>query len=157
MRKGLTIGHLAREAGTKVQTVRYYEQIGLLPLAPRSFGNQRIFDGRARDRLTFIRHARELGFSLDAIRELLNLSDQPERPCDRADEIARRQLDAVERRITRLEALRRELSRMIDECAAGSVADCRVIETLSNHSLCEAEHRESDHRRTDGEIFTSTA
>jgi DNA-binding transcriptional MerR regulator len=140
MGERFTIGHLAREAGIKVQTVRYYEQQGLLPPAPRSAGNQRLYDDRVRRRLTFIRHARELGFPLEAVRELLELADRPDRPCDRADEIARRQLEAVERRIARLEALRTELSRMIAHCATGSVADCRVIETLSDHSLCLADH-----------------
>src|SRR5215203_2558375 len=110
MAEWFTIGHLAREAGTKVQTVRYYEQIGLLPPAPRSEGNQRLYDDRARRRLAFIRHARELGFPLEAVRELLELADHPERPCDRADVIARRQLEPVQHRITRLEALRSELS-----------------------------------------------
>ena len=135
-----TIGHLAREAGIKVQTVRYYEQIGLLPRATRSAGNQRLFDEAARDRLAFVRHARELGFSLEAVRELLELSDHPERPCDRADAIARRQLEAVERRIARLEALRAELGRMLAQCSPGTVAECRVIETLSDHALCAGEH-----------------
>ena len=134
------IGQLAREAGIKVQTVRYYEQIGLLPPAPRSSGNPRRCDDRARDRLTFIRHARDLGFSLDAVRELLDLADHPERSCDRADTIARRQLEAVDRRIARLQALRHELSCMVAECDAGTVARCRVIETLSDHSLCESDH-----------------
>lgn len=135
-----TIGHLARTAGIKVQTVRYYEEIGLLPEAERTSGNQRRYDARARDRLTFIRHARELGFSLDAVRELLELSDLPEHPCDRADEIASRQLEAVERRIERLEALRTELRRMIGGCDHGAVSDCRVIETLSDHALCVSDH-----------------
>jgi DNA-binding transcriptional MerR regulator len=135
-----TIGSLAREAGIKVQTVRYYEQIGLLPRAPRSEGNQRLYDERARRRLTFIRHARELGFPLDAVREFLELADRPEQSCDRADEIARRQLEAVERRIVRLEALRGELTRMIAACDAGPVAECRVIETLSDHALCLSDH-----------------
>lgn len=135
-----TIGHLAGEAGVKVQTVRYYEEIGLLPPARRSAGNQRRFDRRTRDRLNFIRHARDLGFSLDAVRELLDLSDHPERPCDRADQIALRQLAAVERRIARLEALRAELRRMVDECSPGAISECRVIEILSDHSRCQADH-----------------
>ncbi|RAI04576.1 MerR family transcriptional regulator [Acuticoccus sediminis] len=135
-----SIGDLAREAGIKVQTVRYYEQIGILPEGERTSGNQRRYDEAARRRLNFIRHARELGFPLDAIRELLALADQPDTPCDRADAIARRQLDAVDRRIARLVSLRAELSRMIDDCSAGPIAECRIIETLGDHSLCLTDH-----------------
>ncbi|WP_138469214.1 helix-turn-helix domain-containing protein [Poseidonocella sp. HB161398] len=139
-----TIGALARHAGTKVQTIRYYEQVGLMPEPGRSAGGQRRYDGAARDRLAFIRHARQLGFSLDAIRELLGLSDRPERPCADVDAIARRQLRAVEARIVRLEALRGELTRMIGECSGGTVSDCRVLEVLRDHGECLAEHEHPD-------------
>ena len=136
-----SIGEVARETGTKVQTVRYYEELGLLPEAPRTSGNQRLYDEATTKRLGFIRHARELGFPLDAVRELLRLADHPEQPCAEADSIANRQLEAVNRRIERLQSLRRELEHMIAACAGGSVARCRVIETLDDHSLCvEPEH-----------------
>lgn len=140
----LTIGDLAREAATKVQTIRYYEEIGLLPSPPRTAGNQRRYDGAALRRLAFIRHARELGFPLDAIREMLGMADRPGEPCERVDAIARRQLAAVDRRIGQLTALRGELSRMIEACQAGPVAECRIIETLSDHALCAGEHGEAD-------------
>ena len=131
-----TIGRLAAASGARVQTIRYYEEIGLLSPAPRSAGNQRLYDRRMLDRLLFIRHARELGFPLDAIRDLLKLADDPDQPCAAADAIARRQLTEVERKIRRLRSLKRELERMIRQCAGGSVADCRVIESLSDHSAC---------------------
>lgn len=140
-----TIGHVARAASCKVQTIRYYEQIGLLPVAPRSEGNRRLYAQADIDRLMFIRHARELGFSLDAIRDLLSLSDDPNQPCVAADAIARRQLDEVERRIARLGSLKTELMRMIDQCRGGRISDCRVIEVLSNHAHCMAD----DHRPTE--------
>ena len=89
-----TIGDVARATGTKVQTVRYYEELGLLPPAPRSSGNQRLYDDAAQKRLSFIRHARDLGFSLEAVRDLLRLADHPEQPCAEADAIAARQLEA---------------------------------------------------------------
>ena len=82
-------------------------------------------------RLSFIRHARELGFEVDAIRTLLQLQDQPDQPCAVADEIARARLAEVERRIASLVALRKELEKMINECACGRVAECRVIEALA--------------------------
>ena len=137
----LSIGALSRRTGTKVQTIRYYEQIGLMPQAERSSGGQRRYAESDLERLAFIRHARELGFPLEAIWELLDLSDNPRRSCEEADSIARRQLSRVEQRIRRLEALRTELSRMLDECSGGRVAECRVIEVLRDHSECLTDHR----------------
>ena len=131
-----SIGRLAKAAGTSVQTIRHYERIGLMPAAPRSGGNQRLYDQGAQRRLIFIRHARELGFSLEAIRELLDLSDRPEQSCASVDAIARRNLEAVEQRLLRLSALRQELARMVEQCRGGRVADCRVIEILSDHAQC---------------------
>lgn len=136
MEKEFTIGRLAAASGCKVQTIRYYEQIGLLPPAPRSVGNQRLYGGRALDRLLFIRHARELGFPLDAVRDLLKLADEPDHSCADADAIARRQLVHVEERIRRLQSLKAELDRMILQCSGGRISDCRVIESLSDHSAC---------------------
>jgi DNA-binding transcriptional MerR regulator len=136
----LTIGALAKRTGARVQTIRYYEEIGLMPDPERTAGGQRRYDAAALDRLAFIRHARDLGFGLEAIRELLDLSDRPDRPCSDVDEIARRHLDDVERRIARLETLRLELGRMLDECGAGRVADCRVLEVLRDHGECLTEH-----------------
>ncbi|MBU0726703.1 MAG: helix-turn-helix domain-containing protein [Alphaproteobacteria bacterium] len=139
----LTIGALARKTGTKVQTIRYYEQIGLLPEPGRTEGGQRRYGDAELDRLSFIRHARQLGFSLGAIRELLDLSDHPNKPCHEADTIARRQLKEVEQRLVRLEALRTELERMVRECSGGRTADCRVLEVLRDHSECLTDHTEA--------------
>ena len=136
----LTIGKLGARAGVKVPTIRYYEQIGLLPKAERSSGNQRLYEQKALERLAFIRHARDLGFTLEAIRDLLSLSDRPDQPCDAADAIATAQLAEVESRLARLTALRTELERMVVQCAGGRIADCRVIEVLGNHSLCATDH-----------------
>lgn len=137
----LTIGKLGTEAGVKVPTIRYYEQIGLLPPPERSEGNQRLYGKVARQRLSFIRHARDLGFPLEAIRDLLGLSDQPEQSCAAADRIARAQLVAVRDRIARLRALETELERMVAQCAHGTIADCRVIEVLGDHSHCTTDHQ----------------
>ncbi|RMH52478.1 MAG: MerR family transcriptional regulator [Alphaproteobacteria bacterium] len=138
----LTIGALAKRTGTKVQTIRYYEQIGLMPEPGRTAGGQRRYGEAELDRLSFIRHARQLGFSLDAIRELLDLSDHPDKSCEEADAIARRQLRQVELRMARLEALRTELARMVRECSGGRSADCRVLEVLRDHSECLTDHEE---------------
>ncbi|SFJ27721.1 MerR family transcriptional regulator [Albimonas pacifica] len=136
----LAIGTLAKRTGTKVQTIRYYEQIGLLPEPGRTEGGQRRYGDDDLDRLAFIRHARQLGFTLEAIRELLDLSDNPGRSCADIDRIAHRQLKEVEARIARLEALRKELRRMLRECSRDTVSDCRVLEVLRDHSACLADH-----------------
>ena len=131
-----SIGDMARTGNCKVQTVRYYEQIGLLPETSRSSGNQRVYSRQHYDRLRFIRHSRELGFSLDRIRQILALSDEPAHPCEEVDRIARDHLHEVESKIKRLQSLRKELKRMISECAGNRVAECRVVKILSDHALC---------------------
>jgi len=136
----LTIGKLGEAAGVKVPTIRYYEQIGLLPEPGRSAGNQRLYGKATLDRLSFVRHARELGFSLAAIRDLLSLSDRPDHSCAAADAIARVQLAATRARIARLRALEGELERMVAQCAHGTIADCRVIEVLGDHAHCTHGH-----------------
>jgi DNA-binding transcriptional MerR regulator len=135
----ISIGELSKRSQVKIPTIRFYEQIGLVPPPPRSEGKQRRYDETAVRRLNFIRHARELGFEVDAIRELLDLSTHPDRSCQDADRIARRHLDEVDHRISRLTALRGELTRMIGECGHGRVAECRVIQVLADHDLCGAE------------------
>lgn len=129
-----SIGEAARESGVKVPTIRYYEEISLLPKIARSEGNRRFYDEGDLHRLAFIRHARELGFDVEAIRTLLALQDRPSQSCESADAIARARLADVEHRIARLELLRAELQTMIRECANGRVSDCRVIETLADGS-----------------------
>ena len=132
----LTIGEAARISGVKVPTIRFYEETGLLPHLPRSEGNRRLYDDAQVKRLAFIRHARELGFGLDAIRTLLTLQDRPDQSCAEADAIAGARLDEVRRRISSLKALEAELEHMVHACAHGRVAECRVIETLADHGQC---------------------
>jgi Cu(I)-responsive transcriptional regulator len=134
----LPIGELARNTGVKVPTIRYYEQIGLLPPPPRTEGGQRRYSRPEVDRLNFIRHARELGFEIDDIRELLDMAAEPQQSCHQADSIARNHLAEVDRRIASLVTLRAELSRMVEECGHGRICDCRIIEVLADHSLCRA-------------------
>lgn len=139
MRQAVPIGEASRQSGVKVPTIRYYEQIGLLPAPPRQ-GNRRLFDAGDLRRLAFIRHARELGFEIAAIRTLLALQDEPGQSCAAADQLAREHLAEVERRIASLAALKVELKRMIGECAQGRVDQCRVIEILADHGKCNREH-----------------
>ena len=132
--KPMPIGELSKRAEVKVPTIRYYEQIGLMPAAERSDGNRRTYGAPDLSRLAFIRHARELGFEVEAIRTLLSLQDRPDHSCASADAIAQARLAEVNERIAGLTALKKELERMIGACAQGRVADCRVIETLADAS-----------------------
>jgi Cu(I)-responsive transcriptional regulator len=129
-----SIGELARATGTKVETIRYYERIGLLPLPARTGGNYRAYARPHLERLGFIRRGRDLGFSLDGVRELLRLSDDRDRPCTEVDRIARAHLAQVERKLADLTMLRGELRQLIDQCRHGTVADCRIIEALAPHA-----------------------
>ncbi|MCP4937440.1 MAG: helix-turn-helix domain-containing protein [bacterium] len=133
----LTIGKVAAQTGVKVPTIRYYEDIGLLPEPARSRGNQRVFEAAAVKRLSFIAHARELGFGLEPIRELLNLADDPGQSCAHANEIVAQHLKAVESRMKRLRSLKKELLNIVHVCANnGTIKDCQVIETLADHGKC---------------------
>jgi len=129
-----SIGELARRTGVKVPTIRYYEQIELLPEPPRTIGQQRRYDASHATRLNFIRHARELGFEVETIRELLAMSAKPGQPCAEVDAMARQHIVEIDRRIAHLVSLRTELQRTVDECGRGQVCDCRVIEVLSDAS-----------------------
>jgi DNA-binding transcriptional MerR regulator len=130
------IGALAQAAGVKVPTIRYYESIGLLPAPERSDSNRRLYGAEAIRRLRFIRHARELGFEIEDIQKLLALSDDPKRPCGQVDAIAKRHLADINSRLERLTALKAEVSRMIKQCAKGTVAQCRIIDVLAHHEHC---------------------
>ncbi len=132
----LPIGTLSRETGVKVPTIRFYEQIGLLPAPPRTGSNRRTYSPEDVKRLRFIRHARALGFEVDAIRQLLALAAHPEEPCEGADEIARIHLQEIDSKIAQLTALRAEVQAMVEGCDHGRVQDCRVIEVLADHSEC---------------------
>lgn len=134
-----SIGDLSKRTGVKIPTIRYYEQMGLIAAEERSEGNQRRFSREGLKRLSFIRHSRDLGFSIDDIRELLDLSEHPEEPCEDAHIIATRHLEDVRHRLRKLKRLEKELKR-VSACDAGSVADCNVIETLADHEHCITEH-----------------
>jgi len=131
-----TIGDLARRVGYAVQTLRYFEQIGLMPEAPRTAGGQRRYGAKELRRLLFIKHARELGFTLDAVRSLLALAAHPDAPCEAADAIAATHLTEIDEKIGKLQAMREELARMVEACAGGLIAQCRVIDVLADHGKC---------------------
>ncbi len=126
----MKIGELAKATATKVETVRFYEKAGLLPSPARTDANYRSYGPAHLQRLSFIRRARDLGFSLDAVRDLLALADDRAKPCGAVDAIASGHLTEVERKIADLSAMREELRRVIGSCRHNPVADCKIIETL---------------------------
>lgn len=132
----LTIGDLARRTGVKVPTIRYYEQIGLLAAAPRTEGGQRRYGEDELKRLAFIRHARDLAFDVEDIRQFLALTETPQRSCHEADSIALRHLAQIEARIHSLQSLRDELRRMVEECGHGRICECRILEVIGDHGQC---------------------
>jgi DNA-binding transcriptional MerR regulator len=134
--KPLTMGGLSTRTGVGAPLIRYYEGIGLLPKPIRTDSNRRTYGDEDVRRLRFVRHARELGFELDAIRALLELAARPEHPCAEADVIARRHLADIDDRIARLTGLRTEVQAMLDHCTGGQVRICRVIEVLADHGEC---------------------
>lgn len=134
MSKTLMIGDLARATGTKVNTIRFYEDIGLLRRASRTSSGRRTYSNADLQRLRFIRHARELGFETGETRSLLELSDQPDRDCAEVNAIAAGHLANVNAKIARLERLRDELVRISTVCEGGTVAECRVLDVLGDYA-----------------------
>jgi DNA-binding transcriptional MerR regulator len=129
---GLSIGDLAKATGTKVVTVRYYEQIGLMPVASRTAGNYRVYRNEHMRRLWFIRRCRDLGFTLDQIRELLRLTSEKEKECAEVDRITGQHLIEIERKIANLKHLAKELRRLNNCCQGkGIISECRISEPLS--------------------------
>lgn len=130
-RDGLSIGRLAALTGVKLETIRYYERIGLMPAPDRTASGHRAYAEAHRDRLAFVRRGRELGFRIEDIRALLALSEPPRRSCREAKSIADAHLRDVRARIadlTRLEAL---LAASVGRCAGdGPPAACAVLRML---------------------------
>jgi len=128
----LSIGELANETGVKVVTIRYYEQIGVLPAPVRTTGNYRAYNKGHAQRLRFIRRCRDLGFSLDQVRELFRLSTENTPSCADVCRIAERHLRAIEEKLADLNRLASELRRISASCSGSRpMADCRILEALS--------------------------
>jgi len=136
-----SIGSLSKKTGVKVPTIRYYEQIGLIDPVVRTEGNQRRYSNTELDRLVFIRHARDLGFSIEAIGKLIELSQLPERICIEANQIARKQLINTQAKIASLQRLEAELVRITNHCNGdGHISECYVLSSLGDHGKCIADH-----------------
>ncbi|MBS0546185.1 MAG: helix-turn-helix domain-containing protein [Proteobacteria bacterium] len=125
------IGVLSERSGVNIETIRYYERVGLLPKPARSGGGYRLYQSGDSDRLSFIRRARDLGFSLDEIRRLLDLADQKSRSCRRVHEIAVEHLAEVHAKIGDLRRMERVLATMVRACAQETMPACPLLETLA--------------------------
>mgnify|MGYP004705269483 CR=1 FL=1 len=128
--KGLQRAELARRTGCNMETVRYYEKVGLLPEPPRTSGGYRAYDTTHERRLRFVLRARELGFSLDEIRELLHLVDERSQPCTEARDVAAAHLQDVRAKIADLKRMERVLKDVVAQCSDGTPSECPLIETL---------------------------
>lgn len=126
----LTIGKVSELSGVHIETIRYYERVGLTPRADRTRNGRRAYNEHDAQRLAFIRHARNVGFDVEAIRSLLGLQQTPQATCSRASALAEAQLKQVEKKIAQLSLLRRELRRMIRSCRNGTIADCQIMDGL---------------------------
>jgi DNA-binding transcriptional MerR regulator len=144
---GLTIGQFGKATATQVETIRYYERIGLLPKPDRTSSNYRSYASEHVHRLAFIRRARELGFSIEHVRELLDLAAHRENPCAGIDQIAARHLAMIEAKITTLKRLRRELRDTLAACAGGRIDDCRVVQALSPDRPAGRKRTQKNHVR----------
>ena len=132
MAKGLSIGEVAKATGIKVVTIRYYEQTGLVDAPSRTDSNYRAYSQEHLRRLRFIRRCRDLGFTLEQVRDLLRLSSKKNQECSQVDRITARHLADVEEKISDLKRLSKELRRLSACCRGdGLIADCRIIEALS--------------------------
>lgn len=130
-----SIGAASKQTGCSVPTIRYYEEVGLLPAAPRTEGNQRHYDDSAIRRLTFIRRCRDFGFTIEQVRDLVSLVDQPERDCVEVRDIAQVHLEEVQTKLAELQALEASLSAFVrscnSACAGGPTVDCTILEDLA--------------------------
>lgn len=128
----MKIGEIAKATGLKVETVRFYEAEGLIGAPTRSGGNYRVYDRSHLDRLSFIKRSRDLGFTLDQVRDLLRLADDPRGSCAEADAIATVHIQEIDRKLADLATLRAEIAQWGGTCTATTIAECRVIDALSH-------------------------
>ncbi len=128
--KDFTIGELSRLTGVNIETIRYYEKIGIMPNPPRNSSGYRVYATSHRERLSFVRRSRELGFSQPEVRKLLTLVDEHQYTCAEVREMTVRQLANVQTKIEDLQKMATALAGMVNECVGGDVPECPIIDTL---------------------------
>jgi MerR family mercuric resistance operon transcriptional regulator len=126
----ISIGALSKHTDTNIETIRYYERVGLLPAPARSLGGYRIYGNSHLKRLNFVRRARALGFSIGEVRTLLRLADERKRPCAEVRKVAEAHLTDVRAKIADLRRMEGVLRQTIHQCAVGGRTDCPMIDAL---------------------------
>lgn len=134
----MKIGEAAAASGCHLETIRYYERVGLLSKAARSANGYREYRQEEVKRLRFIARGRELGFSLEEIRTLLRLSERKNMSCEEVDRLARQQLAEVQSRIRKLQGMARELKRTIESCVGQSCGECAILGTLQHSEISQS-------------------
>lgn len=155
----MQIGEAAKASGCPIETIRYYERVGLLPRAGRTESGYRSYSSAEVDRMRFITRGRELGFSLDEIRSLLSLSQDASLSCEDVDRLARAHLAEIRQRVRALNRLAKELAQTIHGCRGGQRAQCSILSALQRPTKSSkiegragTSHAESVHRRGNGAI-----
>ena len=127
----MTIGTLSERTGVNIETIRYYERVRLLPAPPRSAGRHRLYDEPHRQRLVFIRRARELGFSLEEIRALLGLGGKHDLTCGDIRTLTQHHIEAIRDKVRDLTRLERTLSALAAQCKADAIPECPILDALN--------------------------
>jgi Cd(II)/Pb(II)-responsive transcriptional regulator len=144
----MKIGELSKRSGCEVETIRYYEREGLLPIPPRSGGNYRQYSEQDAERLLFIRHCRSLGMSLDDVRTLQHFQAEPERACDEIDGLLDRHIRQTASQIASLERLQKQLQSLRNACHTHmSAQQCGILQNLQSaaaSSDCICHHEDSE-------------
>lgn len=127
---GYTIGDMSRKTGVNIETVRYYERIGIMPEPDRTEGGNRQYNHDQLKRLHFVKSSRELGFNLEEVRALLKLVDRKDFTCGEVHKMTVGHLSSVKRKLADLRRLEKALKVMASECSQGEVPDCPIIDEL---------------------------
>ncbi|MBL4642844.1 MAG: helix-turn-helix domain-containing protein [Flavobacteriaceae bacterium] len=130
IKRGYAIGEMSRQTGVNIETIRYYERIGIIPKPDRTEGGNRQYNHDELKRLSFVRRCRELGFSLNEIRALLEMADRDDFTCNEVHDMTASHLINVKKKLNDLKRLERVLKGMVAECSKGDVPDCPIIDTL---------------------------
>ena len=150
----MAIGIVSKRTGTNIETIRYYERAGLLPLPQRSAGGYRLYGTTHLKRLNFVRRARGLGFSLAEVRKLLRLADQRRRPCAEVRVVAEMHLEDVKAKIADLRRMEHVLQETVARCKAGGGSHCAMIDALYTET---EQHKPSKNRGSRRPSYASIA
>ncbi len=135
MSKEITIGKLSSQTGVNIETIRYYEKEGILPAPPRTEGGHRLYTEEHLKRLMFVRRSRELGFSLDEIRTMLDMVDGGNLTCAEVKNITLKHLDDVRDKISDLQKLEKTLKAIASQCKGSKTPDCPIIDALNTSTV----------------------